>query len=59
MAMALPPGHPPIDQVSVAAYLRSQTTGAAVAATSGDGKCGSCGMSQAEMAAGLCEHDKK
>ncbi len=60
MAMELPPGHPPIDSVSVAAYLRSQSSGGAAGKPAGDGACGSCGMSKAEMAAGVpCEHDKK
>ena len=61
MSMALPPGHPPIDQVSVASYLRAQATPAPTAGKpAGDGACGSCGMSKAAMAAGEpCEHDKK
>ncbi len=61
MSMVLPPGHPPIDQVSVASYLRAQgTPPAAAGKPAGDGACGSCGMSQAAMAAGEpCEHNKK
>jgi Cu(I)/Ag(I) efflux system membrane fusion protein len=61
MSMVLPPGHPPIDQVSVASYLRAQATPAPAAGKpAGDGSCGSCGMSKAAMAAGEpCEHDKK
>lgn len=60
MSMVLPPGHPPIDSVSVASYLRAQATPAAAGKPAGDGSCGSCGMSKAAMAAGEpCEHDKK
>lgn len=60
MSMMLPPGHPPIDSISVSAYLRSQSAAASAGKPAGDGACGSCGMSKAEMAAGQpCEHDKK
>lgn len=60
MGMTLPPGHPPIDSLSVAAYLRSQSSAAVGGKPAADGACGSCGMSKAEMAAGEpCEHDKK
>lgn len=60
MSMVLPPGHPPIDQISVASYLRVQATPpTAGGKPAGDGACGSCGMSQAAMAAGgPCEHEK-
>lgn len=59
-ALVLPPGHPPIDQVSVAAYLRAQGMANAASKSAPAGSCGSCGMSQAAMAAGEpCEHGKK
>jgi hypothetical protein len=60
MSMVLPPGHPPIDQISVASYLRVQATPpTASGKPAGDGACGSCGMSQAAMASGEpCEHEK-
>ena len=48
---ALPPGHPPITGLSVAAYLRSLPGPKATVALA-DGTCGSCGMSEAAMAAG-------
>jgi Cu(I)/Ag(I) efflux system membrane fusion protein len=58
--LVLPPGHPPIDAVSVAAYLRAQGTTKAAPKSAPGGSCGSCGMSQAAMAAGEpCEHSKK
>jgi len=63
MALALPPGHPPIgNAMSVVDYLRAQpgiASNDAKAGAPGEG-CGSCGMSAAAMAAGEpCEHDKK
>jgi Cu(I)/Ag(I) efflux system membrane fusion protein len=60
MAAALPPGHPPLDQETLAAFVRSQSAsaGQGKAAAGGDA-CGSCGMSAAAMAAGEpCNHDK-
>ena len=48
---ALPPGHTPIDDLSVAAYLLALPNPKAAAANAG-GTCGSCGMSEAAMAAG-------
>ena len=56
--VTLPPGHPPLDAASLAVLSRAlQTTGNSSASAAG---CGSCGMSQAAMAAGEpCEHDKK
>ncbi|MFZ5496547.1 MAG: efflux RND transporter periplasmic adaptor subunit [Verrucomicrobiota bacterium] len=58
MAMTLPPGHPPLDQMPVASYLRVQGSRPVAAARQAtEGACGSCGMSQAAMAAGEpCEH---
>ena len=47
-ALALPPGHPPLDAATIAAFAGRQPD---TAATS-DGACGSCGMSKAAMAAG-------
>lgn len=55
---ALPPGHPPIEGLSVADYTRFSGTKPAASANSGG--CGGCGMSQEAMAAGEpCEHSKK
>lgn len=48
---SLPPGHPPIDGMSVAAYLRALPDPKAMVAKAG-GTCGSCGMTEAAMAAG-------
>lgn len=48
---SLPPGHPPIDGMSVAAYLRAMPDPKASVAKAG-GTCGSCGMTEAAMAAG-------
>jgi multidrug efflux pump subunit AcrA (membrane-fusion protein) len=57
----LPPGHLPIDAVTMASFERSQTGSAqAKAAPAGDA-CGSCGMSAAAMAAGepcAADHSK-
>lgn len=56
MLSNLPPGHPPIDAVTMASFTQSET-GSATAHAEGDGACGSCGMSAAAMAAGEpCEH---
>ena len=50
----LPPGHPPIDAMTLASFTRSQ------ASTPAGDSCGNCGMSAAAMAAGEpCEHEKK
>lgn len=46
--IALPPGHPPLDAATIAAFTGRQP---GTTATS-DGACGSCGMSKAAMAAG-------
>ena len=60
MAMALPPGHPPITAASISDYLLAQTAPSASTKQGGSDACGSCGMSAAEMAAGEpCEHDAK
>lgn len=48
---SLPPGHPPIDGMSVAAYLRSMPDPKTTVAKAG-GTCGSCGMTEVAMAAG-------
>ena len=48
---SLPPGHPPIDGMSVAAYLRAMPDPKTTVAKAG-GTCGSCGMTEAAMAAG-------
>ncbi|MBI2518605.1 MAG: efflux RND transporter periplasmic adaptor subunit [Opitutae bacterium] len=47
----LPPGHPSITGLSIATYLRSLPGSKATGAAAG-GTCGSCGMSEAAMAAG-------
>jgi hypothetical protein len=49
--MPLPTGHPPIDGMSVAAYLRALPDPKATIAKAGS-TCGSCGMTEAAMAAG-------
>lgn len=48
---ALPPGHPPIDGLSVAAYLRAMPDPKTTVAAAG-GTCGSCGLTETAMAAG-------
>jgi multidrug efflux pump subunit AcrA (membrane-fusion protein) len=54
----LPPGHPPIDAVTMASFERSQTGTSHATAAAPAEACGSCGMSAAAMAAGEpCEHD--
>lgn len=57
-AFKLPPGHPPISGVDMAAWIRSQgakTKGSVNAGLSD--ACGSCGMTTEQMAAGEpCEH---
>ena len=55
----LPPGHPPIDAMTLASFAPSRTGLPATNVPTSDDKCGSCGMSQAAMAAGdACEHAK-
>jgi hypothetical protein len=54
MMAKLPPGHPPIDAMTLASFTRAQT------GTPAGDACGNCGMSAAAMAAGEpCEHEKK
>jgi pyruvate/2-oxoglutarate dehydrogenase complex dihydrolipoamide acyltransferase (E2) component len=69
VALALPPGHPPIagvtSRMSANDFLRSQMGFAparaiAATATVDDDACGSCGMSATAMAAGEpCGHEQK
>jgi membrane fusion protein, copper/silver efflux system len=55
-AIVLPPGHPPLDAATIAAFMRPRS----VAPARSEGLCGSCGMSQAAMAAGEpCGDGKK
>ncbi len=49
--VSLPPGHPPLDAMSLASFRRIRPASGTSLATA-DGACGSCGMSKAAMAAG-------
>jgi hypothetical protein len=59
----LPPGHPPIDAMTLASFTRSQMGLPAANAgrpAAGRNSCGNCGMSAAAMTAGEPgEHEKK
>ncbi|MDD2763796.1 MAG: efflux RND transporter periplasmic adaptor subunit [Opitutaceae bacterium] len=59
MAAALPPGHPPLDQATLAAFARVQSApGGQDKTAAGGDACDSCGMSAAAMAAGEpCAHE--
>lgn len=46
--LALPPGHPPLDAMTMAAFERRRAEPPHMS----EGSCGSCGMSKAAMAAG-------
>lgn len=54
----LPPGHPPIPEVSLVDYLRSEAVALQAKPTASEQACGTCGMTAAAMAAGApCESD--